>query len=61
MSITDSVWGAEDGAGGEQSDGNERFGGPGRDWGRRSAEVLVSGFISYNHSGWPHPSHAGSL
>ena len=29
--ISEFVWGAEDRAGGERSEGNERFGGPGRD------------------------------
>ena len=29
--ISDFVWGEEDRAGGERSEGNERFGGPGRD------------------------------
>ena len=30
VNISDFVWEAEDGAGGERSEGNERVGGPGR-------------------------------
>ena len=37
--MSDSVWGAEVGAGGERSVDNERLGGPGRDWGRKSGLI----------------------